>query len=95
MMGTDDLKGYVLLTDCRTALKASNARTLMCKDLRVQFRYAAPGSEEVLNKLTIETILFGKNGSQLGSFKSNKILPQDVYTVPTSFMNDESLESYW
>ena len=40
-----------------------------------------------------ETILFGKNGSQLGSFKSNKTLPQEVYTIPTSFMNDESLEN--
>jgi hypothetical protein len=53
MMGTDDLKGYVLLTDCRTALKAANARTLMCKDLRVQFCYAAPDSEDATNKLTI------------------------------------------
>ncbi len=40
-----------------------------------------------------EIMLFGKNGSQLGSFKSNKTLPQNDYTIPTSFMNDESLET--
>jgi len=52
IMGTDNMKGWILLTDCRTALKQSHHRTLMSKDLRLQFCYANEQGEDK-NILTI------------------------------------------
>jgi hypothetical protein len=39
MNGTDDLKGFVLLTDCCTAVKAAHNKTLMSKELRIAILY--------------------------------------------------------
>ena len=46
------MKGYVLLTDGCTAVKASHAKTLMSKELRIQLVYADCDSDDV-RKLTI------------------------------------------
>lgn len=54
--GTDDMKGYILLTDCRTAVKSSHTKTLMSKELRVQLVYVArsdDGSGDNIHKLTV------------------------------------------
>ena len=52
MTGTEDMKGYVLLTDACTAVKAAHGKTLMSKELRVQLVYSSPHGEDV-RKLTV------------------------------------------
>ena len=49
--GTDDMKGYILLTDGCTAVKASHNKTLMSKELRIQLVYQSDSEE--LRKLTV------------------------------------------
>lgn len=46
------MKGYILLTDGCTAVKASHGKTLMSKELRIQLVYSQSDSDEV-RKLTI------------------------------------------
>ena len=52
MTGTDDMKGYILLTDGCTAVKAAHGKTLMSKELRIQLVYSQSDSDEV-RKLTV------------------------------------------
>jgi protein-arginine kinase activator protein McsA len=48
--GTDDMKGYIILTDGRTAVKAAHSKTLMSKELRIQLIYE---NGDTIRKLTV------------------------------------------